>query len=279
MFEKLNKNDRHIDLLYNKPHEFINENQSTISIILNRYIKLGYIKREDKAEAIQFINYRLLDGILEKIKQNYDKTYHLSTYFSAVVNNLCKEFLNNNLKENRTIPLEQITDKEKIFTSEKAQILIDEEIDRLEIILRLFHNKRNKVIVALKIKYRIPIIDDEFKWFLNISDSFTEEISARIKKLLIDSKNEVEMFNKFSEIYNELNEKQITGESLRHWSYLKINEIIELLNDNGKESLYNLETFGVLFEKYSRKLSFQERNFIYIDMDNSTNEEQNATLK
>lgn len=256
MFEELSKNDKDIELLFNKPDEFIEEKQTTISIIANRYIKFGYIRRNEKPEIIQHINLRLLDGILEKMKLQYDKKFMLSTYFSTIVNNLCKEFLNIKLKEQRVIPLDQVINEHLKNVPNNSQMLINEEIQRLERIFRLYHRKRNKLQVALKIKYKIPIIDGDFSEFFDIRDIALEKVRMRLENIFLESKNEVELFNSIIGIYNEFNEKQINGESYRHWAYLKINEIIDLLN-NGRESSYDLETFGLLFQKYIEKMSIE----------------------
>jgi len=271
MYSEKSDNERNYDLLLNNPKKFIVENQKVIQIIINRYHRFGFIPANEKNELLQYINLRLLDGILQKMKLQYNPQYFVSTYFATVVNNLCKEYLNQRSKDNKFIDIDQLP-KEKIESSnENCNLLIDEEIERLERIFRLFHSKKPKVILALKIKFRITIEPIDLCTFLSIDKLQAEELLIDIRNNLILLNKETDFFDYFANLSNKFNPKKLTGDSLRHWTYTKIREIIDMLNQNGRESAYDMETFGTLFEKFTEKISKVEQEFIYISMGNGTN--------
>lgn len=251
MFEENTKNGKKRDLLFNNPNQFLLENQYVIKIIVARFIRYGFVYSDERDELIQFINARLLHGILRKMKEQYNPSFCVSTYFATEINNLRKEFLNKYKKNNNLISIEDFSSPEQHLSEEQLKLLINEEIERLEIILRLYHSKKKKVILALKIKYHITIEVEDISDLSNMPVDELEKIFMMDNNQLWQFKTENQIFDYYAGLIGKFNEKKLMGELFKHWTYTKINEIIQLLNKDGKESSYDQETFGMLFEKYS----------------------------
>lgn len=235
-------NEKNKELLLSNPQKFVVENQHVLEIIVRRYIKSGYVLLNDKNEIIQHINVRLLDGVITKMQKQYNPSFFVSTYFACVVNNLCKEFLNVKKKDHDNIRYEDYAKHKSDFNDPSSAVIINEEIERLDLIFRMYHQKKEKLIRALKIKYKIELTEEVL----------VENVATNHN---LASMTDTELFKYYSGWISKFDNKPISGDSLKRWTYAKIEEIMNLLNGNKKKSSYDMETLGILFEKYLNKKS------------------------
>ncbi|MGE5457886.1 MAG: hypothetical protein ACM3RX_05990 [Methanococcaceae archaeon] len=255
-------NEINADLLLNNPQKFVVENQKVIEIIVGRYVKAGYISFYNKDEMIQHINLRLLDGVISKMQIQYNPTYFVSTYFASVVNNLCKEFLNIQRKEDENVNFEDFAKNKASKSNPNYSLIIDEEIDRLDMIFRLYRHKKEKLFTSLKIKFKIEITRDDIARLQKEADFDSDHLE--FSHSFMDDKTESELFNYYAPIFEKSNGKPVSGDSLKRWTYQKIEEVIDLLNGRENKKLYDIETLSILFEKYAQKKSNSGQNlYIY----------------
>jgi hypothetical protein len=248
-------NEINHDLLFNDPQKFVVKNQYAVEIIVDRYVKLGYIHIKNKNEVIQHINLRLLDGVISKMQAQYDPSYFVSTYFATIVNNLCKEFLNLNKKNDANIRFEDFAKQKESKSNPNNLLIIDEEIKRLEFIFGMYNKKKVKLLTALKIKLRLDIKGEDLAQLDN-----SDAIPLLHSNAVLADMTESALFEYFAPYFDKSSGKQISGNTLKRWTYQKIEEIIYLLNEN-TQSTYNLETLGTLYEKYLENKSNSSGNF------------------
>ncbi len=250
-----NGNEKNIELLLHAPEKYILENQKVIEIIVSRYQRGGYFAAGDKNEVVQYINLRLLDGVLHKMREQYNQEYFLSTYFAAIVNNLCKEYLVKSKNEKLGISYEEYAGGQKTFDNSSYQTLLNDEIDRLEAIFRMYHKKRLKLYLSLKLFFRIPISPEELKdlrkQILRQTPTEPPDLNPKILAL----KTDAQLFELFAKYAEDPEDVKKAGEALKRWIYVKIHEIIDLLNGTDNRSNYDIETLGILFAEYAAKKS------------------------
>lgn len=256
-------NEINTDLLFNNPQKFVVENQNVIEIIVKRYIKSGYLLLNNKNEMIQHINLRLLDGVIVKMQMQYDSKYFVSTYFACIVNNLCKEYLNIQKKDDGNVDYEEFAKNKASKSNPKYHLFVEEEVKQLDFIFRLYHNKKEKLIAALKIKYKLDVSINDIAKVQTSLGLKTTSAPLELSNIEVAEKTEGELFNYYAPYFEKSNGKQVSGDSLKRWTYQKIDEIISLLNQNGDKA-YDLETLGILFEQYLIKNSNSYQNFIYM---------------
>lgn len=242
-------NEINQDLLFNDPQKFVVKNQYAVEIIVNRYVKSGFIHINDKNEVIQHINLRLLDGVISKMQAQYDPGYFVSTYFATIVNNLCKEFLNLNKKNDANVNFEEFAKNKQSKSNPNNPLIIDEEIKRLDFIFRMYNQKKAKLLAALKIKYKLDITGKDLAELQNFGAAPLLLSTAELADM-----TESALFDYFAPYFDKSSGKQTSGNALKRWTYQKIEEIINLLNGNANSS-YDLETLGTLYEKYLDKKS------------------------
>lgn len=260
----MSPNEINIDLLLNNPQKFVVENQKVVEIIVKRYIKSGYILINNKDEMIQHINLRLLDGVISKMQMQYNPDFFVSTYFSCIVNNLCKEFLNIQKKDDKNIHYEEFAKHKESKSNPNYHLLVEEEIRRLDFIISLYHQKKDKLLTALKIKFKLDISSDDITQLQKSGTLNSNSVPLNLSNAELAGKTESELFSYYATYFDTSGGKHVSGDSLKRWTYQKIEEIIGLLNGKTNKSFYDMETLGILFEKYLEKKSNSAKNlYIY----------------
>jgi RNA polymerase sigma factor (sigma-70 family) len=241
-----------VDLLHNNPGKLIEKYQDTIIIIVNKFIQTGYVRFADKEDFLQDINEQLLIKI-PKIKKQYNEQYRLSTYLSAIIRNICLE----KIQKKRTPLLKHLEDeiiiKETIINQGFHNLVIADEITRLENIFLLFSKQKEKLKLCLKFFFRIPISQDDIVQYLE-EKPMKELSELNNKETLTDH----EIFIILTKIINAKEKKDNSSDAIRKWITARINEILYLMNGNPKRANYDKESLCFLVENYFYK---KEENF------------------
>ncbi len=247
----MTSNDREIELLKSNPNALIVEYQDIITIIVNKFVSTGGIPLSDKNEFIQIVNERLLLSS-EIISKQYKGISLLKTYFSTIIRNICLEEINkrkrhifSELETSNHISLSEDNNAEKEF-------YLNDEFDRLSKILVMFNTKMFKLILCLKVIYRLPIVVDDLKNYC--SKLKVNEINKLIEAVdPVKIIPEFELFQILAPYINRCDENINQADTLRRWTKRKIDEIIETINGNPPRANYDKETIQILFEKYFSK--------------------------
>jgi len=252
----MNSNDSDIYLLKNAPNELIVKYQSLISSVVYNISKSGLVNYNDVGDYIQYINNELLHKI-EYIKKKYNGSSPLKIYFLVIIRNMCYEKLRKERKYDNEISSEFIEriEPENIVSN----LIIEQELDYLDKILKTFHSKKDKLILCLKLLFRIRVSADDFNIYgYNFTLSEIQNIIKRTdySKPLSDK----EIFEHVTPLFNKYERKNNNSDTTRKWVGNKLNDIIDLMNGDPPKAYYSRETIQILIEKYLKKMELFVRN-------------------
>ncbi len=242
---KMDRNKKDLLLLKSNPNQLIVELQDLIKIIVSRFIKTRQIKYAELEEFKQQINIALFKKI-PIIQEQYQGKSFLRTYMSVIIRNICNEILRNKNSPDYLF-VENYLFFEKGYEDIDPLILKEESL-RLKKIIELFFIKKDKLVLCLKLKFKMRVdFEDLKKINSNITQVEYEKFLEFINFCSECPDNVI--FAQLSTILNKYDNKVNSSDSLRKWTTDKINEIIKILNGNPPTSNYDKETFQILFEK------------------------------
>jgi hypothetical protein len=219
-----------------------------IEIIIKSFIKSGSLRFSDYYDIKQTVIEKLLLKE-EKIKNQFQGMSKFSSYMSVIIQNECNELIR---QKNRMLIIDkEINHPEDIIVSTNPEnlLVIKQEISRLNKILNMYYHSRNKIILCLKLKYRIPLCFIDFSRYNNQikMEEYQFFLTGLNPYITI---NDYELYSKAILVFNKYEEKENSPDALRKFIQLKTSELILLLNGSPPTSFYNEETFQILFEKY-----------------------------
>jgi RNA polymerase sigma factor (sigma-70 family) len=243
----MTENDKDIGLLRSDPHALILKYQETVKIIVKKYILAGVFRASDFEDIVQEVNMALLAKI-PAMQLQYNGTSLFKTYFSVIVRNIC---MKEHAKTNREVKIEQkdITGFiDRAHVEEK--IVLEKEIQRFRAILSLYYRQRPKLLLCLKLRYRIPLTPEDINlWNPKCSFSDREMLLENFGSNF-DRKDDVEIYKIITPVMNKNEKKSNSIDAVRKWTDSKISEIIQLLNGNPKKLNYNEDTLKTLVDDF-----------------------------
>lgn len=127
-----------------------------------------------------------------------------------------------------------------------SRMLIAEEVFKFATILRLYYKTRPRLELCLKLKYRIPITEiDSGRCFPNVKNEDIRVLTRDYKRV-----KDKEMFESIIDVFNLYESKQSKSDTLRKWTFVKIDEIVTLLNKSHQAQVYNRDNVGELISIY-----------------------------
>ncbi len=240
-----NSNQFYINLLKNNPKQLVLSLQPLINSIVFKFIKLGKFSHDDHQEIKQQVNEALLNR-MPKIRNQYHGKSLLTTYFTSVIRNICHDICRKNISTPIFLHYEY---KSQAYENNNgdSSILFEEEKIRLQRVLRLYYREKCKVILCLKLKYRMLFTFDDFK---NVLHFFDHKDYERFKNKIHPyiSSTDRSVLTALTEIFNKYENKKNSADALRKWISKKNFEIIDILNETSVSSQYSEETLQILFE-------------------------------
>ena len=237
-------NQIEIELFRNDSNQLILEIQGLIDIIINQFFQSEKLNLTERHEIKQLINEKLLHKVPQIQKQFQGKSL-FRTYLSAVIRNICRDIL-------RTRTKTQYVTYDDISIGSDDNIvndlLIEEEVIRLQKILGLYHKQKTKLILCLKFIFRMPFDIQDFR---AVFDNFEMKEFDTFVKQVHPYKECTDMiiFVALTPIFNKHENKNNGPDAIRKWVKQKITELIDILNERPSSSRYTEETFQILFEK------------------------------
>ncbi|MGA7161154.1 MAG: sigma-70 family RNA polymerase sigma factor [Bacteroidota bacterium] len=243
----MTENDKDIELLRSDPNSLIVKYQETIKIIVKMYIVRGIFKMSDLDDIIQEVNAALLTKI-PAMQSQYNGMSLFKTYFSVIVRNIClKEFA----RIKREISVGQFDFAGNIVSPHvDEKIVFEGEVRRFRTILNLYYNQRPKLLLCLKLYYRIPLTqEDIYLWYPNCN---TADQSVLLENFgsSFDGKNDAEIYKTITPIMNKNENKSNSDDAVRKWTDSKIHEIVDVLNGSPKRLNYTQETLRTLVDDF-----------------------------
>jgi hypothetical protein len=117
-------------------------------------------------------------------------------------------------------------------------------------ILEQFHSEKPKLLLCLKLMYRMPITRlDVVNWWPNCLEN---DINALLNYVREEEETltHKDVFVLLQPLMNRAEMKNTSADSTRHWVDMQIQLILRLLNGSPPTSAHNRETLGILLEDY-----------------------------
>ena len=237
-----------ITLLRTNKDEFILRCQRIIQIVVKHFVKSGMFTAGEFHDVIQSVNEELIKR-LPKIEKNFDSRVLMVTYINVIVRNICLRIHEREHSDVETVPF---ANAELQYDEGNATALIvQDEIDRLAMILKLYGSQEHKALLCLKIYFRMPVTKKEIQMCFNLlTQSEMNLLLDRFGESYDDSL-EIENFNILSPFMNRQEQNTTSGSSLRRWTLEHLTRITALLNGNPPNRSHTKETIKFLLEHYS----------------------------
>jgi RNA polymerase sigma factor (sigma-70 family) len=243
----MTENDKDIELLHSDPHTLILKYQETVKIIVKKYILADVFKPSDFEDVVQEV-YAALFAKIPAMQSQYNGMSLFKTYFSVIVRNIC---MKEHAKTRKELEIEQKEITNFIDRSHvEAKIIIEYQIQRFRAILSLYYRQRPKLLLCLKLHYRIPLTPEDITLWYPKCSSPDRDILLENFGSNFDETDDVEIYKILTPLMNKNENKSNSVDAVRKWIDTKIREIIQLLNGNPKKSNYNEDTLKTLVDDF-----------------------------
>ncbi len=243
------QNEQDLRLLHENPEQFLVRYQEVIRIIVRAFIRTRAIHESDHDDTIQYVNEKLWTRI-DRIREMYNGQSLVKTYMSVVIRNLVME----RRKERHYCLVEEPLEFYETAGSNAAdqflQLVIKQELERLDTIMKTFHKQRLKFEFCLKIVFRIPVAEDDFRELVHPLSPVEQKRLWKLfdRNTLPEDKDQ---YRRLSEVFNTLEDQSgRSRDSIRKWIRHRLDMVLLLMNGTPRQAHYNDETLQILFERY-----------------------------
>jgi RNA polymerase sigma factor (sigma-70 family) len=247
LLEIMEDSQNAIDLAFLRtdPQKLLLRHQETIRIIVKIFIRSGMFRASEFEDLIQHLNAHLLER-MPQIRSQYNGSSLFRTYLSNIIRHECVDIRRMRRKEPSFFPLDNTAAPPDPAPDQR--LLIEHDIRVLRAILRQFGSTRPRLILCLKLYYRIPITrQDIVTWAPGAPqeeiDHLLQVFGGEYRHLTAGR-----VFSLFHPILCRLEKSSLSADSLRRWMDRRIIEILDLLNGSPPTSAHSRETLGILFE-------------------------------
>ncbi len=248
-----NRNIEELRLLHEHPDQLMTRYQSIVETVVAGFIRRGFFDYTEKMDVVQNVNTLLLEKKLDKIKEHFNGSVYLRTYFSKVVYNSCLELTRKKARQPIITGEELLQNETARDLNPEQQLAIKDELKRVEALLKGFGKKKAKSIFCLKLFGKKWLdesdLEDYNKFGLNeelamIRASFFENYEGLPDKAAY----EVAVL-----LFNKLEKKSNSADSLRKWVNAIVDNMISLLNGEPPVYHHTRDTIRILLQMYFTK--------------------------
>lgn len=248
--EILSQEAQEREWLKTNPAQLLTHYQSVVEVVCRQFIARGFFQPGEREELIQEVNLSLLEGKLEKVQMHFAGTVKLRTYFSKVVYNCFQEIVRRRSRQPTLLSEESLQHTPDADLNPFQKMAIQDELFRLEAILKGLAKRQHKALFNLKLLVRFILQQDDIQFY---SSPKTVGLLEEIKKTFFhpyDHLTDKEVFDLSVQLYNLLEDKHNDGDSLRRWVTAVKDRLIQLLNGGPQRSAHTSESIKLLLTYY-----------------------------
>lgn len=248
--EILSQEAQEREWLEKEPVRLLTHYQSIMEVVCQQFIARGFFQAGEREELIQEVYLSLLEGKLEKVQLHFKGTVKLRTYFSKVVYNSFQELARRRSREPTLLSEENLQHTPDADLDAYQKMAIQDELFRLEAILKGLAKRQHKASFNLKllVRFLLQYIDIQF-----YQSPKTADLLERIKQSFFqpyDDMTDKEVYDLSVQLYNILEGKDNDGDSLRRWVNSLKDRLIQLLNGSPQRSAHTTESIKLLLTYY-----------------------------
>lgn len=240
-------NERNIELLQRDPRQLIMEFQNTIEIIVKKYIASGMFPPSEFEEVIQCVNEALFSRI-SSIQRQYKGTALLKTYLTGIARNVCLRLHHKEKRLGKTVEFDELSYPGTAQLTDK--LAIEHAVEEFQTLLTLYNKKLPKLLLCLKLYFRIPIDVQDIK--LCYPGCTQQDIGLLLQSFgfKYDNMRDSEVYEGITPVMNRCENKANSADAVRKWTHDRITEIIDVLNGDPPKSSFDEESLRVLVENH-----------------------------
>lgn len=223
-----------------------------IESVVCRFISRGFFDNEEKMDVVQHINEQMLKSKLDRIKQHFNGSVYLTTYFSKVVYNACLELARSRKNKPHILGEETLVHHDSNQRSASDNMAIQDELRRFEGLLRSLGKKRRKVELSLKLMARVVLTDSDLKPYLSSDTKSDWQNASKILYHPYDKMTDKEVFALVIPLFNAEEGKNNTPDSVRRWIQMQMDRMVLLLNGNPPTAAHSRDSVLALVQLRDR---------------------------
>ncbi len=226
--------------------------------LITGYIQRRHFRQEERDDILQELLSRFLADKIFRIQKKYDTHFSqmpsFTSYFMVCVRNMYMDII----REGKIVTRNREREYQIVQEMDAAgwdQILrkaiLEEEYVKLRSILRLHPAGHAKIILCLKLKFRLPVAAAD------VRRCFPDCSAADIERLCLDyrTQKDRELFKAIVPVFNRHEPKPIRTDTLRKWIENKTAGIMALMNQMHQAQVYNRKNIADLLN-----LFFEEKD-------------------
>ncbi len=235
----------------------LNRHPQTVILIyrkcIEKFIFYKHRNRHEREDILQEIITRLIEDKIYKIREKYNfnlkNSFTFTSYLMVTVRNIYIDIIRERcirpLTGSRCQPIDNLFNEYE-NDNMMNKLLVEEEVLKLQTIIKLYYKLRPKLELCLKLKYRIPLAkEDTYRCFPQCSRTEIETLSQDFKRM-----KDKTMFERVSGVFNRHENKKSKSDTIRKWIFVRIDEIISHLNRTHNAAVYNRKNVGELVSFY-----------------------------
>ncbi len=239
------------NLLFNNPGTLL----LVYKDLIQRYIAKKHRRKDSVEEIVQEIITRFMRDKIKGIKKRFDfndpAMPTFTSYFMVTVRNIYIDIVR---KEIRSInPVENEKDIETYSDNRGSEMLnsliLNEEFEKLNALINMFHKSGPKLRLSLKVKFNIPIEETDVKLCFPKCSENEKQLFISGDKILKSGKS----MEKIVPVFNKYEGKSNNPDTLRKWLSVKLDEIKKHMNNTHPHSPYNNATISDLIILYFQR--------------------------
>jgi DNA-directed RNA polymerase specialized sigma24 family protein len=236
-----------LELLRSDHRALLLRYRETIGIIVRTYIRTGMFHPSEADDIIQQLSLELLEK-MPRISEQFNGTSLVRTYLSSIIRHSC---LNLYKKRQTSPPFVDIeaTAMPAAPGDPDNRLALEQSLRMLDAILTQYHTDRPKLVVCLKIMYRIPLTREDVRtWWPACPEPDVDALVAfaqQMDRTLTDK----QAFALIHPFMMRAEQRTSSHDSIRRWTDERITQIVQLLNGNPPASTHTKETLGLLLEE------------------------------
>lgn len=213
------------------------------------FTRSGFFKPEDEEDMIQDLSLFLLEKSAAII-DGYQGRAKFSTYITTILINRCRILA----KNSRKIIYEELSSTQLLSISESRvpMFLLADEFNKLDTFFTLCMKKKFRLILCLKLIYKLPVSESDITSVFPGKNLDINEIE-KIKRMGDFSNTKLKDYQIYAGLTDFLNTyegKSNSSDAIRRWVDDKMEEMIQFLNGQPKQSDFTRESLQILVEKY-----------------------------
>ncbi len=251
------QNSTEINWLEESPGRLLTHYQYIVEATVAKFILRGFFSANEKMEVVQEINLRLLEQKMQKIQEHYRGTVLLRTYFAKVVYNTCLEICRQQRRQAQILGEDHLLQHVDSKGNAHEQLVIKDELLRLQAALKGLQSDQYKGQLCLKAWVRFLLAQPDIQFYQ--SPKTREAIEAIKAKLFTpyDQMNDQQVYGLLIDLFNLVENKSNTADSLRKWVVNIIDQLIVLLNGDPPVSAHSRQSIKLLLQYYFDQDGFE----------------------